>query len=175
MPANIEIKAKMDSFARLHELLSAMTGGTADVLLQEDTFFYSPNGRLKLRVLQSGPAQLIQYDRADQQGPKRSNYHVFETGDPENLKTALSRAFGIRGVVRKERLLYLVGQTRVHLDRVEKLGNFVELEVVLRPGQSDDDGQKIARDLMAKLNIRADDLLECAYIDMLVPDNGQPT
>ncbi len=72
-----------------------------------------------------------------------------------------------RGVVRKERLLYMVGQTRVHLDSVEGLGHFVELEVVLRPGQSDDEGQAIARDLMARLGIREADLLETAYMDML--------
>ena len=144
-----------------------MSGGPPELLLQEDTFFLSPNGRLKLRVLQSGPAQLIHYDRPDLQGPKRSNYHVFETNDPENLRTALSRAYGIRGVVRKERLLYMVGQTRVHLDSVEGLGHFVELEVVLRPGQSDDEGQAIARDLMARLGIREADLLETAYMDML--------
>ncbi len=115
------------------------------MLLQEDTFFHAPNGRLKLRVLQAGPAQLIHYDRPNRQGPKRSNYHVFETNDPENLKTTLSRAFGLRGVVRKERFLYMVGQTRVHLDSVEGLGHFVELEVVLKPGQSDAEGQTIAR------------------------------
>ena len=167
MPANIEIKARMQNFVGLQEQLSAMSGGAPELLLHEDTFFHSPNGRLKLRVPQSGPAQLIHYDRPDRQGPKRSNYHVFETNDPENLKTTLSRAFGIRGVVCKERLLYLVGQTRVHLDSVEGLGHFVELEVVLRPGQSDDEGQVIARALMARLGIREEDLLESAYIDML--------
>jgi predicted adenylyl cyclase CyaB len=110
---------------------------------------------------------LIYYDRPDQQGPKRSNYHVFETNDPDSLKTTLSMALGIRGVVRKERLLYLVGQTRVHLDCVSGLGNFVELEVVLRPDQSDDEGQRIAGDLMVKLDICEEDLIEGAYIDLL--------
>jgi predicted adenylyl cyclase CyaB len=167
MPANIEIKARTEKFNELRERLSALGGAPPQILFQEDTFFHSHNGRLKLRVLQAGPAQLIHYDRQDQPGPKRSNYHVFETADPENLKTALSRAFGIRGVVRKERLLYLVGQTRVHLDRVEGLGHFVELEVVLWPGQSDAEGQMIARDLMALLEICEEDLLESAYIDLL--------
>ncbi len=167
MPANIEIKARTEKFDELRERLSVLSGAPPEILLQEDTFFPSPNGRLKLRVLQSGPAQLIHYDRPDQPGPKRSNYHVFETNDPESLKTALSRAFGVRGVVRKERLLYIVGQTRVHLDSVLELGHFVELEVVLKPGQSDAEGQAIARELMAKLDIREEDLLDRAYIDLL--------
>lgn len=167
MPANIEIKARTERYDALREQLSALSGGPPEILLQEDTFFHSPNGRLKLRVLQAGPAQLIHYDRPDQPGPKRSNYHVFETNDPENLKTALARAFGVRGVVRKERLLCLVNQTRIHLDNVEGLGHFVELEVVLKPGQSDAEGKAVAQDLMARLDIRKEDLLEAAYIDLL--------
>ena len=171
MPANIEIKARTEKFDELRERLSVLCGTTPEILLQEDTFFHSPNGRLKLRLLQSGPAQLIHYDRPDQPGPKRSNYHVFQTDDPENLKTALSRAFGTRGVVRKERLLYLVGQTRVHLDNVSGLGSFLELEVVLKPGQSDAEGQMVARELMAILDICEEDLLDCAYIDLLTQND----
>jgi predicted adenylyl cyclase CyaB len=79
----------------------------------------------------------------------------------------LSLALGVRGVVRKKRTLYLVGQTRLHLDEVEGLGEFVELEVVLRHGQSDLEGQQIARELMTRLAIREQDLLEGAYMDML--------
>jgi len=166
MPANIEIKARTQNFDGLRLRLEAMSGGTGERLLQEDTFFHSPDGRLKLRVLQSGPAQLIHYERPDTEGPKRSSYHVFETGDPGNLKTVLGGALGIRGVVRKERVLFLVGQTRVHLDRVENLGDFVELEVVLRPGQTDAEGREVARTLMLRLGIRETDLLAGAYVDM---------
>ena len=100
-------------------------------------------------------------------GPKRSNYSIFETHDPNGLKNTLSLALGVRGVVRKKRTLYLVGQTRVHLDEVEGLGEFMELEVVLRPGQPDAEGQAIARDLMTRLGVEEKDLLECAYMDLL--------
>jgi predicted adenylyl cyclase CyaB len=171
MPANIEIKARTEKSDELRERLSVLSGTPPEILLQEDTFFHAPNGRLKLRVLQAGPAQLIHYDRPDQQGPKRSSYHIFETNDPGSLKTVLSKALGVRGVVRKERLLYIVGQTRVHLDNVSGLGNFVELEVVLRQGQSDAEGQMVARDLMAILDICEEDLLDRAYIDMLAQND----
>ena len=79
----------------------------------------------------------------------------------------MSLALGVRGVVRKKRTLYLVGQTRVHLDEVEGLGDFMELEVVLHPGQSDAEGQVIARDLMTRLGVAEKDLLEGAYMDLL--------
>ena len=74
---------------------------------------------------------------------------------------------GLRGVVRKRRELILIGQTRVHLDDVEGLGHFMELEVVMREGQSNEDGQQIAQGLMSELGIEESDLIACAYIDLM--------
>lgn len=76
-------------------------------------------------------------------------------------------ALGVRGVVRKTRYLYMVGQTRIHLDDVEGLGHFMELEVVMREGQSDAEGQAIAEDLMRRLGVRKDAWLEGAYMDLI--------
>jgi adenylate cyclase len=100
-------------------------------------------------------------------GPKESRYVVHPTADPEGLQEVLSAAFDIRGVVRKRRTVYLIGQARVHLDQVEGLGEFVELEVVLRPEQSASDGVAIAHGLMEKLGIFPDQLSDGAYIDLL--------
>jgi predicted adenylyl cyclase CyaB len=167
MPANVEIKARARDFADLCRRAEALSDTLAQVIPQEDTFFHTAKGRLKLRQLAPDRGQLVYYERPDQDGPKRSNYHIFETRDPESLKTALSLALGVRGVVRKRRNLYLVGQTRVHLDKVEGLGEFMELEVVLRPEQSDAEGQAIALDLMTRLGVREEDLLEGSYMDLL--------
>jgi predicted adenylyl cyclase CyaB len=79
----------------------------------------------------------------------------------------LELAYGIRRIVRKIRYLYLVGQTRVHLDDVERLGRFMELEVVMREGQSDAEGQGIAEGLMDAFGVEKSDLLEGAYMDLL--------
>ena len=167
MPANIEIKARARDFASLRQRAEALSDIPVQVIPQEDTFFHTPKGRLKLRQLAPQHGQLVFYERPDQDGPKRSNYHIYETSDPEGLKTALRLALGVRGVVRKRRFLYMVGQTRVHLDEVEGLGEFMELEVVLRPQQSDAEGQAIARDLMTRLGVQEQDLLEAAYMDLL--------
>ncbi len=167
MPANIEIKAHVRNFPDLQARAAALSDAPLQVIPQEDTFFHVPRGRLKLRQLAPDRAQLVYYERPDQNGPKRSEYHIFETSDPENLKTALTLALGVRGVVRKTRSLYLAGQTRIHLDDVEGLGQFMELEVVLRDGQTDAEGQAIARDLMTRLGVRQEDLLEGAYMDLL--------
>jgi predicted adenylyl cyclase CyaB len=167
MPANIEIKARVRDFPGLQKRAEALSDTPVQVIPQEDTFFHAPKGRLKLRQLAPDRAQLVYYERPDQDGPKRSDYHIFETSSPQDLKTALSLALGVRGVVRKVRCLYLAGQTRIHLDQVEGLGDFMELEVVLRPGQSDAEGQAIAQDLMKKLGVLESDLLENAYMDLL--------
>ena len=167
MPTNIEIKARVRNLDDLRRLAEELTDTPVQVIPQEDTFFYVPKGRLKLRQLRPDLSQLVYYERPDQNGPKRSNYHIFETNNPEGLKTALSLALGIRGVVRKKRFLYLAGQTRIHLDDVEGLGQFMELEVVLRDGQSDAEGQAIAEGLMTALGVGKEDLLEGAYMDLL--------
>lgn len=76
-------------------------------------------------------------------------------------------ALQVRGRVKKTRKLFLIGQTRVHLDKVDGLGDFVELEVVLRDDQPEQEGQSIAQDLMRQLEIDEKHLLANAYIDML--------
>ena len=167
MPSNIEIKARVRNFDRMSERAEKLSDMPMQVIEQEDIFFHTEKGRLKLRILAAARAQLIYYSRPDQEGPKRSDYHVYETADPENLKRVLELTYGIRGVVRKTRYLYIVGQTRLHLDDVEGLGQFMELEVVMQDGQSDAEGQLIAEGLMTTLGVERSDLLEGAYLDLL--------
>jgi predicted adenylyl cyclase CyaB len=83
------------------------------------------------------------------------------------MRTILTSILGVLGVVRKRRWLYRTGQTRIHLDRVEGLGEFMELEVVLGPGQTEAEGIGVARGLMNRLGIAEDQLVEAAYLDLL--------
>jgi len=167
MPANIEIKARVSDPERLQARAATISDVPVQVIPQEDTFFNVPRGRLKLRQESPMEGQLVYYERPDREGPKRSNYLLAPTTEPESLKRALTAALGVRGVVRKTRRLYLSGQTRIHLDEVEGLGHFMELEVVLTPGQSDAEGMAVAEDLMRQLGVEPADLLEGAYMDML--------
>lgn len=167
MPSNIEIKARARNFDEIKARAEQLSNQPVEVIPQVDIFFNTAEGRLKLRVSAEGNGQLIYYKRPDQEGPKRSDYHISQTTDPESLKQILALAYGIRGVVRKTRYLYLIGQTRVHLDDVEGLGQFMELEVVMRDGQSDAEGQAIAEGLMERLGVARSNLLEGAYMDLL--------
>ena len=167
MPVNIEIKARVDDIVALKRRAEALSDTPLETIPQEDIFFRTEKGRLKLRILSPDEGWLIYYERPDQDGPKRSDYHFSRTGEPDALKKVLTEALGLRGVVRKTRYLYLAGQTRIHVDEVEGLGHFMELEVVLRDGQTDAEGRAIAEDLMRRLGIRESDLLEGAYMDLL--------
>jgi len=164
---NIEIKARVHDFAGLKRMAEQLSDTPCQVIPQEDTFFNCLHGRLKLRRLGPERGQLVYYIRQDISGPKHSDYKIFATGDPAGLKLILSEAYGIRGVISKVRYLYMIGQTRIHLDDVKGLGKFMELEVVLHPEQTDAEGQAIVEDLMYKLGIQECDLIETAYMDLL--------
>lgn len=110
---------------------------------------------------------LILYDRPDRPEAKESHYCLIETCAPEALDERLSRRYGICGHVIKERILFLVGNTRVHLDRVKKLGQFIELEVVLKGKETVESGIETAHRLMEWLGISNDTLIDKAYVDLL--------
>jgi predicted adenylyl cyclase CyaB len=167
MPANIEIKARVRDFESLKQIAAQLSDKPCQTIPQEDTFFNCPHGRLKLRELGPHCGQLIYYQRQDVTGPKHSEYKIFSTDDPAGLKLILSEAYGVRGVVTKVRYLFLVGQTRIHLDDVNGLGKFMELEVVLQPGQTDAEGQAVAENLMNTLGIRHTDLIDSSYMDLI--------
>jgi predicted adenylyl cyclase CyaB len=166
MRRNVEIKAHARDFERQRLRAEALATRAAQHLVQEDTFFHVRAGRLKLRELSDGSADLIQYDRGDSAGPKESQYIVFRTKQPAGLKQVLAKALGIRAVVRKSRTVYFSGETRIHLDQVEGLGAFIELEVVLDPDQDIQYGTAVAEDLMSKLGIQKEDLVAAAYVDL---------
>jgi predicted adenylyl cyclase CyaB len=167
MARNTEIKARVDDPAALEARTRAIADHGPELLLQDDTFFHCAHGRLKLREFADGSAELIAYERPDATGPKTSSYIVTPVPEPAAMREALVRSNGLRGRVRKQRTLYLVGATRVHLDQVEGLGHFMELEVVLRPDQREDDGPAIAQALMRQLGIPPSALLAGAYIDLI--------
>lgn len=167
MPVNIEIKAHVHDFPALQRRAELLSDAPCQVIPQEDTFFSCPKGRIKLRELGPEHGQLVYYLRPDTAGPKHSDYKIFETDNPAGLKLILAQAYGVRGVISKVRYLYTVGQTRIHLDDVRGLGKFIELEVVLRVDQTDEQGQAIAEDLMRNLGVEEGDLIDGAYMDLM--------
>jgi adenylate cyclase class IV len=167
MPRNIEIKARIASVEAVLPRALAAADGPPQPIEQDDTFFLVPAGRLKLRDFGDGRAELIQYERADGPAARASQYLIVAATEPALLREALARACGVLGRVRKQRLLLQAGATRIHLDRVQDLGDFIELEVVLRDGQGDAEGALAAEALMQRLGLADAPRIAGAYLDLL--------
>lgn len=166
MARNVEIKAR---WREPHQIQLAREVADQDEcsFTQRDVFYDVAHGRLKLRVQSDQPAHLIAYRRPNQPGPKTSEYQLVQVHNPIEMEQLLGSTLDCMGVVTKTRILIRVGQTRLHFDRVDGLGSFIELEVVLAPDQESPTGQAIAKQLMNQLEIRPEDLIADAYVDLL--------
>ncbi len=165
--SNIEIKAKLHNFQEAKTIAERLSNTPCQVLYQEDTFFNSSTGKLKLRVFNEAEGELIFYERDDTRTTKQSFYILSKTQNPGSLKLALKAALGVRGIIKKTRLVYLVGQTRIHLDQVEGLGSFIELEFVMNSNQLRSEGTKEIDKIIKQFGISQKDLIAEASIDLL--------
>lgn len=172
MARNVEIKARIESVEALEPLVAALATHGPTPIDQDDTFFACDAGRLKLRAFSATEGELLYYRRPDQPGPRTSFYLRSPTPAPDTLRESLTLAYGQAGRVRKRRTLYLVGRTRVHLDRVEELGTFVELEVMLADGEAPEHGIAEAHRLMSALAIAPEQLVDRAYVDLIRDQAG---
>jgi predicted adenylyl cyclase CyaB len=174
VPTNIEIKAHMQELAAVEAIAARLSGRGPEIMHQLDIFFQRGPARLKLRILGPDRGELIQYERPNRPEARASHYAIARTTDPYVLRDILARTLGIVGTVQKERRVFLIEQTRVHLDRVEGLGNFLELEVVLRSGQSEAKGQEIIKGLLRQFGIEPGQIVAEAYIDLLSSQSAPP-
>jgi adenylate cyclase class 2 len=126
---NVEIKARCHSPQTIRDLLRARRADFRGTDRQIDTYFKVPHGRLKLREGNIENA-LIYYEREDQKGPKRSTVTLAPTNPGTPLKALLTRALGVLVVVEKRRDIYFIDNVKFHLDEVEGLGTFVEIEAI---------------------------------------------
>jgi homotetrameric cytidine deaminase len=155
---NLEIKARDADPRRSLELALEMGAEDRGEIAQRDTYFGHANGRLKLREQDPGDAELIEYRRPDEAGPRVSDYRVVPVADAEALGEALEAALGTLVVVAKSRRLLVWEGVRIHLDEVEGLGSFLELEA---PGE----GERLD-ELRAKLGIQ--EPIAGSYSDLLL-------
>ncbi|MCZ6674841.1 MAG: class IV adenylate cyclase [Verrucomicrobia bacterium] len=172
MAQNVEIKARAVDFLKQSEIAKSLSGGEPEIIQQEDVFFNVSAGRLKLRVFSPDRCELIFYQRPDQQGPSICQYEISRSDDSDGMKSLLKKALGIRSTVVKTRYLYMSGRTRIHFDRVDSLGEFIELEVVLSDSDPLVDGENEAQILMDQLGIETSHLVEAAYVDLLELQSG---
>src|SRR5262245_49125252 len=118
---NIELKARCNDLQKAHERCRSIGAQDAGLLVQLDTYFHVPHGRLKLRQIEGAHSELISYNRSDHPQARPSDYRIVPISDPVGLKEALRAALGILIQVKKRRQLLLWENVRIHLDQVEGL------------------------------------------------------
>lgn len=168
---NIEIKHRVPDLDRVRESLDNLPASRIGDLQQTDTYFVVTSGRLKLRD-QSGPgeersASLIAYIRPDDSTSRVSQYHLLPVAEPDALRAMLTDTLGVLTVVRKHRELFISGQTRIHLDTVDGLGTFVELETVI-DGPSGEQAWDEHRFVRANLALDEYEPVEFSYSDLIL-------
>ena len=164
---NIEVKARLHNLPAARHVAEALPTQRLGIEDQIDTYFRCTTGRLKLRQINGQPAQLVWYTRPSDPRPKASDYHLVPVPQPEMLIAALRAALGIVNVVHKRREIYLWRNVRIHLDDVEGLGQFLEFEAVLSPEIDESVGHEQLESLMARFNVRPEDLLAGSYTDLI--------
>ena len=169
MPLLVEIKASCEDHGTIREILKSAGGICKGTDHQIDTYFKVPAGRLKLR---QGNIEnhLIQYNRPNQKEAKTSEVLLYKpTTESEKLKATLAASCGILAVVDKTREIWFVENVKFHLDHVDQLGQFVEVEAIDEDGSISEDKLRRQCDFWVdKLNISAGDLLTSSYSDMLL-------
>jgi predicted adenylyl cyclase CyaB len=162
---NIEIKSRCADLGVVRQKAQALGALNQGVLHQRDTFFYAAKARLKLHEV-NGRAELISYRRHDATEARPSDYVVIPVSDPDAMRALLEHGLGSVGTVQKVRHLFLHRHTRIHLDEVEGLGSFVELETVLTD-IDDETGRRELSEIAEALELRPDDSVAKPYVELL--------
>jgi len=167
---NIELKARLAERSVAESVCQSLEASYQGAIHQIDTYFQTPQGRLKLREASPGETELVYYERPDVAGPKGCDYQL-ETVSP-SIKEMLRRALGVVTVVDKVRQLYLWQNVRIHLDEVRGLGSFIEFEAVLGGAYDEADGFEKLRFLIEAFQIDDDAHEEFSYLELMRSEQG---
>ena len=163
---NVEAKFPLRDLDRARSSAAAIGFRYIGTLLQHDTFFVVAGGKLKLRQQPDG-AWLIHYDRHHDQGLELSDYEIVAVSEPRRLLALLSAALGVLSEIRKRRVLLQRANIRLHLDEIEQLGAFGELEGVLEEGEDPANSHREIAEILAALRITPDQLINVSYFELL--------
>lgn len=167
MPRNVEIKARVADLASVREVALGIGARCHAVEVQTDRY-YSVDGahRVKLRTIAGGRAELVEYRRSEATGVRASDYIVTPVRD-EAAGLCLVPKGTPRVVVRKRREVLLWDNVRIHLDEVDGLGAFIELEAVVDERHDESTCRVQVATLMRALALRDEALIRASYAEMV--------
>jgi adenylate cyclase, class 2 len=166
---NFELKARTENTASLREWLLANGADFKGTDAQTDTYFALPTGRGRLKLREGNiENNLIHYQRADDPEARLSQVALAPVADAVALRTVLERALGVLKIVRKTREIYFIENVKFHLDWLEGLGHFVEIEAIDQTGNTPLKRlEEQCKFYMVQLKIRPGDILSDSYSDMV--------
>ena len=168
MAKNLEYKARYESLDRLRPNLETLKASYRETLHQKDTYFNNSKGMLKLRETdETDNGWLIYYERPNEQASRYSLYQLCNIAEPTELKGLLAKALGIKTIVKKVRELWMYKNTRIHLDTVDDLGEFVELETVFQ-GQAEVEAVTEHNHVKNTLDLSTAEPIAVSYSDLLL-------
>jgi predicted adenylyl cyclase CyaB len=164
---NYEFKARVDDLQEYEKKLLTVDPEFRGTDHQTDTYFNVKSGRLKLREGNIENA-LINYDREDISGSKKSDVILYRHTPDIALKDILGRQFGIKVIVSKIRRIYFKGNVKFHFDTVEGLGSFIEVEAIDERDEFTTEQLKAQCDHYLRFfGVTDDQLADRSYSDML--------
>jgi len=164
---NLELKVRLEDPRAAHRRARDLGAELWGDLRQTDTYFAVPRGLLKLRETAGYQAELVYYERDETAETRTSNYDTARSGDGAALRELLTRALGVLAVVKKRRTLLLMDTTRIHLDNVDSLGDFLEIEVPVKDGDEEAASQRFQA-LMTGLGYSPADSIRASYLDLIL-------
>lgn len=167
---NVEFKAELRDADLARAAVRAMGAIEGGVLVQTDTYFRVADGRLKKRETMGEETEWVFYDREDRSLPKLSRFTIYD-------EAAAHERFGSRPLpvwltVKKRRELWLMGAVRIHLDEVESLGSFLEIEALVSPKQNVGKCHELVAELRRKLGPALGEPLSGSYSDLLAAEEA---
>ncbi len=163
---NLEAKFRLSDRVQAPERAEAMGFSYRATLVQCDTFFATPGGKLKLREEANG-ASLIHYQRDHDGALELSNYSITPVADVVGARAVLDAVLGIIATVRKRRILMLHDNIRLHLDEVEELGDFGEIEAVVAEGENPEIYRPAVAAILAALGLSSGELISSSYFELM--------
>ncbi len=131
---SVEWKAELRDPSLVRAVLRRAGAVHADTLDQRDTYFRVADGMLKKRESPGEPTEFIHYRRAYYLRPKISRFTVYSEEQAAERFGTLPMPVWL--VVEKKREVWLDGGARIHLDAVQHLGDFIEIELLVSRKQT---------------------------------------
>jgi predicted adenylyl cyclase CyaB len=172
MAQNVEIKVAVADLAALQAAVEHIGARWSETQEQVDRYYVVAGAeRVKLRTINGSAAQLIRYARPETAAARTSTYEVTPVRD-ESARACLVPKGPPLVIVRKRRGIWLRDNMRFHLDTVEGLSTYLELEAVVDAAHDEPTCRAQVDEIVAALGLDPATFIRASYADLLLARTG---